>query len=47
MIAKPALVEKVIEAQKSDQEVLFINSQLADGVEIPNWSVHMDGSLRY
>ena len=47
MVAIPTLLEKIIEVQKSDQEVLFVKSQLEDGVEMPNWSVNMYGSLRY
>ena len=42
-----ALLEKVMEAQKTDKECNFINTGLEAGEEFPYWTFHKDGSLRY
>ena len=47
IVATPTLLEKVIEAQRKDEESKFIKTGLEAGEEFPYWTVHSDGSLRY
>ena len=47
LVATPTLLQKVIDAQKTDSEVDFIKKALAAGEEFPKWTLRVDGVLTY
>ena len=43
----PYLLNKVIESQGQDVEILSIKDQVQLGTGDEGWAIHTDGSLRY
>ena len=43
----PYLLNKVIESQGQDVEILSIKDQVQLGTGDEGWAIHIDGSLRY
>ncbi|KAL6954678.1 hypothetical protein U1Q18_042682, partial [Sarracenia purpurea var. burkii] len=45
--ATPSLVQQVLEAQKTDQEVAFIKHQLSNQGSAQGWELRANGGLTY
>ena len=47
LVATPSLLNKVIESQWQDAEIVFIRDRVQSGTADEDWTIHTDGSLRY
>ena len=44
---QPSLLNRVIESQGLDAEIVSIRDRVQSGIGDEGWTVHVDGSLRY
>ena len=47
LVATPSLLIRVIESQWQDAEIMSIRDRVQSGTGDEDWTVHVDGSLRY
>ncbi|XP_059638665.1 uncharacterized protein LOC132280931 [Cornus florida] len=47
ILAQPALVSRIIEAQLKDGEIKSIHTRVSGGKDVEGWTLHSDGCLRY
>ena len=47
LVATPSLLNRVIESQGQDAEIVSIRDRVQSGTGDEGWTVHADGSLRY
>ena len=47
LVATPYLLNKVIDSQGQDAEIVSIRDRVQSGTGDEGWTVHADGSLRY
>ena len=47
LVATPSLLNRVIESQGQDAEIVSIRDRVQSGMGNEGWTIHTDGSLRY